>query len=135
MFDNLKYLFSKLQAITTTRESPKSDAENKDLCDLALRGLHLLSAWTQQVMELVMFVFPCFTVTCQGEQWLSGRIFNFRLRGCLFEPDRRHRVLSLSKMHYSLFCTGSTQETSKHDRIIVRSDVKHQHKQVIYQYE
>ena len=45
------------QAITTTRESPKSDAENKDLCDLALRGLHLLSAWTQQVMELVSMRF------------------------------------------------------------------------------
>ena len=48
----IKVLFVS-QAITTTRESPKSDAENKDLCDLALRGLHLLSAWTQQVMELV----------------------------------------------------------------------------------
>ncbi|XP_052793301.1 cytoplasmic FMR1-interacting protein-like isoform X3 [Mya arenaria] len=40
------------QAITTTRESPRTDAENKDLYELALRGLQLLSAWTQQVMEL-----------------------------------------------------------------------------------
>ena len=44
---------SSLQAITTTRESPRTDAENKDLYDLALQGLQLLSAWTQQVMELV----------------------------------------------------------------------------------
>ncbi|XP_053399045.1 cytoplasmic FMR1-interacting protein-like isoform X2 [Mercenaria mercenaria] len=40
------------EAITTTRESPRTDAENKDLYELALRGLQLLSAWTQQVMEL-----------------------------------------------------------------------------------
>ncbi|XP_061164414.1 cytoplasmic FMR1-interacting protein-like [Saccostrea echinata] len=40
------------EAITTTRESPRSDYENKELSDLALRGLHLMSAWTQQVMEL-----------------------------------------------------------------------------------
>lgn len=40
------------EAITTTRESPRPDSENKELSDLALRGLHLMSAWTQQVMEL-----------------------------------------------------------------------------------
>ncbi|KAL3880811.1 hypothetical protein ACJMK2_033018 [Sinanodonta woodiana] len=40
------------EAITTTRESPRTDQENKELCDMALRGVHLLSAWTQQVMEL-----------------------------------------------------------------------------------
>ncbi|XP_052277859.1 cytoplasmic FMR1-interacting protein-like isoform X1 [Dreissena polymorpha] len=40
------------KAITTTRETPRSDAENKDLYELALRGLQLCSSWTQQVMEL-----------------------------------------------------------------------------------
>ncbi|XP_064608148.1 cytoplasmic FMR1-interacting protein 2-like isoform X2 [Liolophura sinensis] len=40
------------EAITTNRESLRSDAENKELYDLALRGMQLLSAWTQQVMEL-----------------------------------------------------------------------------------
>ncbi|KAJ8297562.1 hypothetical protein KUTeg_024093 [Tegillarca granosa] len=40
------------EAITTTREGPRSDQENKELSDLALRGLRLLAAWTQQVMEL-----------------------------------------------------------------------------------
>ncbi|KAH3841848.1 hypothetical protein DPMN_115329, partial [Dreissena polymorpha] len=40
------------EAITTTRETPRSDAENKDLYELALRGLQLCSSWTQQVMEL-----------------------------------------------------------------------------------
>ena len=42
-----------LQATTTKRESPRTDEENKELTDLALRGLQLLSAWTQQVLELV----------------------------------------------------------------------------------
>lgn len=40
------------EAITTTRESLRTDAENKELNDLALKGLRLLSAWTQLVMEL-----------------------------------------------------------------------------------
>ncbi|KAL8601614.1 hypothetical protein ACOMHN_003880 [Nucella lapillus] len=37
---------------TTTREKARSDQENKELSNLALRGLQLLSAWTQQVKEL-----------------------------------------------------------------------------------
>ncbi|XP_052103192.1 cytoplasmic FMR1-interacting protein 2-like isoform X1 [Mytilus californianus] len=42
----------KNEAITTTREAPRTDDENRELTDLALRGLQLMSAWTQQVMEL-----------------------------------------------------------------------------------
>uniref|UniRef100_A0A0B6ZWY0 Cytoplasmic FMR1-interacting protein n=1 Tax=Arion vulgaris TaxID=1028688 RepID=A0A0B6ZWY0_9EUPU len=40
------------EATTTMRETPRSDLENKELTDLALRGLMLVSKWTQQVMEL-----------------------------------------------------------------------------------
>ncbi|KAK6173555.1 hypothetical protein SNE40_016982 [Patella caerulea] len=40
------------EAITSMRDQPRTDKENKELSDLALRGLQLLSAWTQQVMEL-----------------------------------------------------------------------------------
>lgn len=40
------------ESTTTTREKPRSDQENKELTNLAHRGLQLLSAWTQQVMEL-----------------------------------------------------------------------------------
>ncbi|KAK7103491.1 cytoplasmic FMR1-interacting protein 1 homolog [Littorina saxatilis] len=40
------------ESTTTTREKPRTDQENKELTNLALRGLQLLSAWTQQVMEL-----------------------------------------------------------------------------------
>ena len=40
------------EAITTTREAPRTDEENRELTDLALRGLQLMSSWTQQVMEL-----------------------------------------------------------------------------------
>ena len=32
-----------------------------------------------------------------GAQWLSGRVLDFRLRGCRFEPHRLHCVVSLSK--------------------------------------
>lgn len=46
-------LLACVQSTTTSREKPRSDQENKELTNLALRGLQLLSAWTQQVMELV----------------------------------------------------------------------------------
>lgn len=54
--DHMEYI-SQLARIhneftTTTREKPRTDQENKELTNLALRGLQLLSAWTQQVMEL-----------------------------------------------------------------------------------
>ena len=32
-----------------------------------------------------------------GAQWLSGRVLDLRLKGCGFEPHRRHCVVSLSK--------------------------------------
>ena len=35
--------------------------------------------------------------TCQGAQWLSGRVLDSRPRGSGFEPHRRHWVVSLSK--------------------------------------
>ena len=38
-----------------------------------------------------------------GAQWLSGRVLDMRLRGCGFEPHRRHCVVSLSKnINFSL---------------------------------
>lgn len=54
--DHMQYI-SQLSRIhneftTTTRERTRTDQENKELTNLALRGLQLLSAWTQQVMEL-----------------------------------------------------------------------------------
>jgi cytoplasmic FMR1 interacting protein len=41
------------EVTTTQRDNPRSDAENKELHDLALRGLQNLSTWTLQVIELV----------------------------------------------------------------------------------
>lgn len=38
--------------VTTTYKESRSDAENKDTADLALRGLQLLSEWTSVVTEL-----------------------------------------------------------------------------------
>ena len=32
-----------------------------------------------------------------GAQWLSGRVLDSRPRGCGFEPNQRHCVVSLSK--------------------------------------
>ena len=37
---------------TTFKETPRTDAENGELFDLALRGLQLLSQWTGVVTEL-----------------------------------------------------------------------------------
>ena len=44
-------------------------------------------------------------IDTMGAQWLSGRLFDLRLRGCGFEPHRRHCVVSLRKTHLSLLST------------------------------
>lgn len=38
--------------VTTTYKETRTDSENKDTTDLALRGLQLLSEWTGVVTEL-----------------------------------------------------------------------------------
>ena len=48
--------------------------------------------------------------TERGEQWLSGRVLDSRLRGCRFEPHWRLCIVFLSKTLYPLFRIGSTQE-------------------------
>ena len=57
-------------------------------------------------------------------------MLNSRQKGCRFEPHRLHCIVSLSKTHYSLLSTGSTQEDpSRHNWKIVDCDVKNQIKQ------
>ena len=41
------------EVITTRRDAPRTDEENKELCELALRGLQLLASWTGRVIDLV----------------------------------------------------------------------------------
>ena len=65
----------------------------------------------------------------RGELCLSGRVLEVRLRGCGFETNRRHCIVSLSMTFFPLFNTGSTREISRHDWKIVDLDIKHQHKQ------
>ena len=40
------------EVITTFKETARTDEENKDITNLALRGLQLLSEWTSVVTEL-----------------------------------------------------------------------------------
>lgn len=40
------------QVITTYKETARTDVENRDISDLALRGLQLLSDWTSVVTEV-----------------------------------------------------------------------------------
>ena len=40
------------EVTTTFKETPRTDQENKNLLDLSLRGLQLLSEWTSVVTEL-----------------------------------------------------------------------------------
>ena len=65
-----------------------------------------------------------------GAQLLSDRVLDLRPRGPRLEPHRHHCVVSFSKTHLSLLCTGSTQEDpSQHNWKIVDRDVKNQIKQ------
>ena len=40
-----------------------------------------------------------YTIFCMGAKCLSGRVLDSRRRGCGFEPQRRHCIVSLSKVH------------------------------------
>jgi hypothetical protein len=53
----LGYLSSQLQTVIREGDTPRTDAENRHLCDQALKGLKLLSSWTQRVVELVRYIF------------------------------------------------------------------------------
>ena len=53
-------------------------------------------------VDLIISFKNLLTIGCKnkllkGEQWLSGRVLDFRTRGCRFEPHQRHCVVSLSK--------------------------------------
>ena len=75
--------------------------------------------------------------TSLGPRWLSGRVLDLRSRVCGFEPQQRHCIVSLSKTHYPLLKTGSTQEDRKsswHDWKIVDWDVKYQHNFYFFSY-
>ena len=43
---------SSFQVTTTFKEAPRTDGENEEISELALRGLQLLSEWTSVVSEL-----------------------------------------------------------------------------------
>ena len=65
-----------------------------------------------------------------GKQWLSGRVLDSRSRGCGFEPNRQHCLVSLRKTHLSLLSTGLTlEDMSQYNYKIVDWDVKNQIKQ------
>ena len=63
---------------------------------------------------------------------LSGRVLDSRSRGRGFKPHQHRYVVSLSKTHFSLLSTGSTQEDpSPHNWKIFDWDVINQIKQKI----
>ena len=47
----------------------------------------------------IIHVFSTFHIMGEGAQRLSGRVLGLRPRGPVFEPHRRHCVVSLSKTH------------------------------------
>ena len=54
---------------------------------------HKVYCWVRMVHCIYWWV------NNKGGQWLSGGVLDSRLRGCGFEPHRRHCVMSLSKTH------------------------------------
>ena len=45
-----------------------------------------------------------------GGQWLSGRMFDLRLKCCWFEPHQGNCVVPLSKTLYPLLATDSSKK-------------------------
>ena len=48
----------------------------------------------------------------KGAQWLSGRVLDLRTKGHMFEPNRRHCIVSSSKTH--LTCLVLVQPRKTH---------------------
>ena len=53
-----------------------------------------------------------FVIVFAKAQRLSGIDFGLRLRGCRFEPHRRHCFVSLSKTLYPLLSKGLTNQSN-----------------------
>ena len=50
----------------------------------------------------------------RGAQWLGGRVFDSRWRGCGFKPHRQHCIVSLSKTLILCFVLVQPRKT-QHD--------------------
>ena len=80
-----------------------------NLCIFAALGLlsviylsQQMSFWFLSHKQRLLSLFRAFIVGTHqygtgGAQWLSGRVLDLRQRGCGFEPQRHHCVVSLSK--------------------------------------
>ena len=108
--------------ITTQREQARTDAENKDLTDLALKGLQLLSSWNTCIMELVcilifffsfffvFFLFASFSSFIYFSSFYS--LFFFLFFFFFFFPGLSHHLGSPVQLincflHSALFATSS----------------------------
>ena len=58
-------------------------------CIISVLAFFLTSAWNDLPFKV-------------GAQWLSGRVFDWRLRGCGFEPHWRHCVVVLGQETFIL---------------------------------
>ena len=56
---------------------------------------------TKYETSAILNRFHILYISCEGAQWLNGRVLNSRLRGRGFEPNPHRCVVSLSKTHLS----------------------------------
>ena len=95
--------------------------------DLRLCWSHIPHCWKSHVTAQILDSIYHIQKKLWGAWWPSGRVLS---RGHGFEPHWHHCVVSLSKTHWSLLRTGSTQEDlSWHKWKIVDWDLKNQIKQ------
>ena len=57
------------------------------------------TAYTDYLCQIqrLCFICTCFVSQSMGAQWLSGRVLDWRPRGCQFEPHRPHCVVVLEQ--------------------------------------
>ncbi|CAC5362488.1 CYFIP [Mytilus coruscus] len=101
-FLNFHYIYKTLisfpifSAITTTREAPRTDDENRELTDLALRGLQLMSAWTQQVMEL--YSWKLLHPTDQHQNKEVQMNLKINMKGYNYSSDEKFAIIEVIAM-------------------------------------
>ena len=92
-----KYFFQKLKihecllsfSISLFWNGWKTKVQN-----VRMTGIFLIYHCWFQLISIVIHIQAIFFV---GAQWLSGRVLDSRPKGRVFEPHRRHRVVSLTK--------------------------------------
>ena len=99
------------EVTTTYKETPRTDAENKSLTDLALRGLHLLSDWTCVVTELTSWKLLHPTDHHQNNDCPSEVRHSHHLGYQLFFSETKKKFRGTTFVQFFMYCKAKKKNS------------------------